>query len=94
MKRFQLRLYVIGNSVLSKRAIANLELLCAQAEFDRAYEIKVIDLLKHPQLAEEEKILATPVLIRHFPEPMRRIIGDLSNLSDVLVGLDLTESDH
>lgn len=90
MKRFQLRLYIIGNNSLSQRAIANLEQLCAQPQFDSTYEVRVIDLLEHPQLAEEEKILATPVLIRHFPEPMRRIIGDLSNTTDVLVGLDLT----
>ncbi|MEO5344346.1 MAG: circadian clock protein KaiB [Gammaproteobacteria bacterium SHHR-1] len=90
MKKYLLCLYIIGDNPLSKRALSNLQEICSEPLFDATYEVKVIDLLKHPQLAEDEKILATPVLIRHFPEPMRRIIGDLSNTSEVLVGLDLT----
>jgi circadian clock protein KaiB len=85
---YLLRLYVTGKSGHSVAAIRNLERLCAE-ELKSDYEIEVIDVLEHPQLAEDEKILATPTLVRRLPTPMRKIIGDLSRLDQVLIGLDL-----
>ena len=88
---YRLRLYVTGRTPASQRAIANLEQICA-AELQGRYEIEVIDVLEHPQLAEYEKILATPTLVRQLPEPVRKIIGDLSEREKVLLGLDLLPS--
>ncbi|MDX1979119.1 MAG: circadian clock protein KaiB [Bryobacteraceae bacterium] len=88
MERTTLRLYVAGNTLNSRRAISNLRDICQQ-ELDESYEIVIIDVLERPQLAEDEKILATPTLIKQLPPPLRRIIGDLSNRANVLVGLDL-----
>lgn len=88
MERTTLRLYVAGNTLNSRRAISNLRDICQQ-ELDESYEIVIIDVLERPQLAEDEKILATPTLIKQLPPPLRRIIGDLSNRTNVLVGLDL-----
>ncbi len=88
---YRLRLYVTGRTPASQRAIANLEQICA-AELHGEYEIEVIDVLEHPQLAEYEKILATPTLVRQLPEPVRKIIGDLSEREKVLLGLDLLPS--
>ena len=89
--KYQLRLYVTGRTGPSTRAIKNLErILRAQTGDD--YELKVIDVLEHPQLAEDEKILATPTLVKTFPEPIRKIIGDLSQLENVLLGLDMIPS--
>lgn len=93
MVRQVVRLYVLGDTPIARRAIENLRALCAQPEFNALYETEVIDLLEHPTLAEEERIIATPVLIRKLPEPMRRIIGDLSNQERVLVGLDILGRD-
>ena len=84
---FVLKLYVTGETPNSLRAIRNLqEIVQGLAE---GYEVKVIDILKHPQLVEEEKIIATPTLAKELPLPLRRIIGDLSDKERVLVGLDL-----
>ncbi|MBT3045984.1 MAG: circadian clock protein KaiB [gamma proteobacterium symbiont of Ctena orbiculata] len=87
------RLYVLGYTPIAQRAIENLKLLCQQPEFSTVYDTEVINLLDQPSLAEEEKILATPVLIKKLPEPMRRIIGDLSDRERVLVGLDIFTKD-
>lgn len=89
MQKHVLRLYVVGATPIARRAIKNLEALCAHPEVGAIYDTEVIDLLQRPALAEEEKILATPVLIKELPEPMRRIIGDLSDKEKVLVGLDI-----
>lgn len=91
MNSFVLRLYVTGNTPRTERAIKNLQQIC---EHDLAgqYEMVVIDVLERPQLAEDEKILATPTLIKHLPPPLRRIIGDLSDTEKVLMGLDLFPS--
>jgi circadian clock protein KaiB len=88
MVEYILRLYVTGTTPSSKRAIANLKKLCAE-ELDAKYEIKVIDVLEFPQLAEDDRILATPTLIKALPPPLRRVIGDLSDNEKVLLGLDL-----
>jgi circadian clock protein KaiB len=86
------RLYIVGYTPIAQRAIENLKLLCKQPEFSAVYDTEVINLLDNPSLAEEEKILATPVLVKKLPEPMRRIIGDLSDKERVLVGLDIFKS--
>ncbi len=85
---YKLRLYVTGHSPRTERAVANLKQIC-QDELDGQYELTIIDVLERPQLAEEEKILATPTLIKELPPPIRRIIGDLSDRDKVLLGLDL-----
>jgi circadian clock protein KaiB len=85
---FQLRLYVAGQTPKSLRAFANLKKLCEQHLHDR-YRIEVIDLLENPHLAKGDQILAIPTLVRKLPQPLRKIIGDLSNTERVLVGLDL-----
>ncbi len=83
-----LRLYVAGQSPRSAAALRNLELICEEHLAGR-YRIEVIDLLKQPQLARGDQIVAVPTLVRHLPPPMKKIIGDLSNADRVLVGLDL-----
>ena len=86
---YKLRLYITGCTSQSQRAIENLRQIC-EAELQGRYEIEVIDVLEHPCLAEHEKILATPTLVKRHPEPVRKIIGDLSNHERVLLGLDLS----
>jgi circadian clock protein KaiB len=88
----QLRLYVAGQTPKSLAALSNLKLICAQ-HLDREYELEVIDLVKNPQLAQGDQILAIPTLVRNLPVPIRKIIGDLSNVDRVLVGLDLRDAD-
>jgi len=82
-------MYVTGQTPRAERAIANLRRLC-EHEFAGRYEIEVIDVLEHPELAEQERILATPTLVRFLPPPLRRVIGDLSDSDKVLLGLDLS----
>ena len=88
MNQYILKLYITGHTPKSDRAIANLQSLC-EKELKDQFELDIIDVLENPQLAEDEKILATPTLIRELPTPLRRIIGDLSNTDKVLLGLDL-----
>jgi circadian clock protein KaiB len=88
--RYMLRLYVAGQTPRSLLAIKNLKVICEQYLSDR-YQLEVIDLYQQPQLAEGDQIIAVPTLIKSLPEPMRRIIGDLSNTEKVIVGLDLKE---
>jgi circadian clock protein KaiB len=85
---WDLKLYVAGQSPKSLTALANLKKICEEHLAGR-YRIEVIDLLQNPQLARGDQILAIPTLIRRLPEPIRRIIGDLSNSQRVLVGLDV-----
>lgn len=85
---YELRLYVAGQTDKSMRAIANLSRIC-RTHLDGRYSIEVIDLTKSPRLAAGEQILALPTLVRRLPEPVRKIIGDLSNEERVLVGLDV-----
>ena len=84
-----LKLYVTGQTPNSQKAIKNLKKVLAM-ELKGAYSLEVIDVLKNPQLAEEDKILATPTLTKVLPPPVRKIIGDLSSIDKVLSGLDLT----
>ena len=83
-----LRLYVAGQTPKSLTAFANLKKICEEHLAGR-YKLEVIDLLENPQLAEGDQILAIPTLVRRLPEPVHKIIGDLSNTERVLVGLDL-----
>ena len=85
---YHLRLYVAGQTPKSLAALANLKRICEEHLAGR-YDIEVIDLLKNPQLAAGDQILAIPTLVRRLPEPLKRIIGDLSNTEKVLVGLDI-----
>jgi circadian clock protein KaiB len=85
---WELRLYVAGQTPKSLRAFANLKQICEE-HLAGKYRIEVVDLLKNPQLAKGDQILAIPTLVRKLPEPVRKIIGDLSDTDRVLVGLDL-----
>lgn len=85
---WELRLYVAGHSPKSTAAFANLKKICEKNLVGR-YSIEIIDLLKNPQLAKGDQILAVPTLVRKLPEPARKIIGDLSHTERVLVGLDI-----
>jgi circadian clock protein KaiB len=90
MGTFRLRLFITGKTPQSQRAIENLYQIC-EAGLDGAYELEVIDVLKYPALAEDEKVLATPTLVKRLPQPVRKIIGDLSDRDRVLFGLDLQQ---
>jgi circadian clock protein KaiB len=85
---YQLRLYVAGQTPKSVAAIDNLNRIC-ETHLSGRYKIEVIDLLVNPKLAAGDQILAVPTLVRHLPEPIKKIIGDLSNEERVLVGLDV-----
>jgi circadian clock protein KaiB len=85
---YQLRLYVAGQTPKSVLALKNLNEICEE-HLQGRYEIEVIDLRQDPQLASGDQILAVPTLVRRLPEPIKKIIGDLSNTERVLVGLDL-----
>ncbi len=87
-KTYVLKLYVAGNTPNSMRALKTLKNILDE-EFQGVYALKVIDVLKNPQLAEEDKILATPTLSKILPPPVRKIIGDLTDIERVLIGLDL-----
>ena len=85
---WELRLYVAGQTPKSVAAFGNLKRLCEERLAGK-YRIEIIDLVENPQLAKGDQILAIPTLVRKLPEPMRKIIGDLSNTERVLVGLDI-----
>jgi circadian clock protein KaiB len=86
--KYELRLYVAGKTSKSVTALSNLKRYCEE-HLKGQYKIEVIDLLVHPQLAEGDQIFAIPTLVRKVPEPIRKIIGDLSNEEKVLVGLNI-----
>jgi len=88
LERWDLRLYVAGQTDKSIRAINNLSRICKE-HLEGRYSIEVVDLVKKPQLAEGDQILAIPTLVRRLPEPIKKIIGDLSNEERVLIGLDI-----
>src|SRR6188472_781782 len=87
-KEWQLRLYIAGQTPKSVLALNNIKKYCEE-HLKGIYTIEIIDLLKEPQLAEGDQIFAIPTLVRKFPEPLRKIIGDLSNEEKVLVGLNI-----
>ncbi|MEP6622686.1 MAG: circadian clock KaiB family protein [bacterium] len=88
LTRYLLRLFVTSASSRTQVAIANLKRIC-EVELHGQYDLEIIDVLEHPELAEHEKILATPTLIKSLPLPLRRVIGDLSNTEKVLLGLEV-----
>ena len=88
LSKYLLRLFVTSASSRTATAVANLKRICEQ-ELDGLYELEIIDVLEHPEIAEDEKILATPTLIKTLPPPLRRVIGDLSNTEKVLLGLEV-----
>lgn len=88
--KYLLRLFITGRTPKSVQCIANLQRICEQ-DLNGEYELEIIDVLEHPHLAEEEKILATPTLVKKLPPPVRRLIGDLSDTEKVLIGLDLKD---
>jgi len=83
-----LRLYIAGQTPKSVAALANLKKLCEE-QLPGQYKLEVIDLLEHPELAKADQIVAIPTLVRKLPEPLKRMIGDLSNKARVIVGLEL-----
>jgi len=85
---YELKLYVAGKTLKSETAIKNLKKYCEE-HLKGKYKIEIIDLLKEPQLAEGDQIFAVPTLVKKVPEPIRKIIGDLSNEEKVLVGLNI-----
>lgn len=87
-KQYNLRLYIAGQTPKSIAALANLRRICDE-HMKGQYEVEVIDLMESPHLAQKDQIVAIPTLVRQLPEPLKRIIGDLSNTQRVLVGLDL-----
>ena len=90
---YQLRLYVAGQTSRSVAALANLKKIC-ETHLAGRYTIELIDLMVNPTLAAGDQILAVPTLVRHLPEPIKKIIGDLSNEDRVLVGLDIHPLEH
>jgi circadian clock protein KaiB len=89
-EKYLLRLYVTGTTPHSVQAISNIKRICEE-HFKGRYDLEVIDLYQHPNLASGEQIIAAPTLIRKLPLPLRRVIGDMSNTEKVLFGLDLRE---
>ncbi len=87
-KKWELRLFVAGQTARAAVAFTNLKKICDE-HLAGQYSIEIIDLLKHPQLGRGDQIVAVPTLVRKLPQPVRKIIGDLSNTQRVLIGLDL-----
>lgn len=85
---YMLRLYIAGQTPRSVAALANLKKIC-DTYLEQKYEIEVIDLLENPKLAQTDQIIAIPTLVRKLPEPVKKIIGDLSNVERVLIGLEI-----
>lgn len=90
-ERWELRLYIAGQTPKSLNAFANLKRIC-EAHLTGRYTIEIIDLMQNPQLAAGDQIVAIPTLVRRLPEPLRRIVGDLSNTERTLVGLQLRQA--
>jgi len=88
---WDLRLYVAGQTARSAIALENLQRIC-RTHLEGKFQLEVVDVLKNPQLARGDQILALPTLVRKLPEPMKKIIGDLSHEERVLIGLDLREA--
>lgn len=88
LSRYILRLYVTGKTSKAEVAIANLRRICEE-ELQGQYDLRIIDVLEEPQTAEDDRILATPTLIKSLPPPLRRVIGDLSDKHKVLLGLEV-----
>ncbi|MEO5580634.1 MAG: circadian clock KaiB family protein [Gemmatimonadaceae bacterium] len=92
LSKYLLKLYVTGASARTNSAIANLRRICEQ-ELAGRYQLEIIDVLEFPHLAEDDRILATPTLVKSLPLPLRRVIGDLSDREKVLLGLEVQSAD-
>lgn len=92
-EKLRLVLYIAGTTQRSQLAIENLRRICRQELRDR-YDLQIVDVFERPQLAEDERIVATPTLIKKLPMPMRRLIGDMSETEKVLIGLDIRTADR
>lgn len=92
-EKYLLRLYVTGNTPQSTRAIINLKKIC-EGYLKGRYDLEIIDIYKRPELARGEQIVAAPTLVKLLPSPMRKLIGDLSSVEKVLLGLDLKHLDQ
>lgn len=88
-ERYRITIYIAGRTATARRTLANLERLRERLPGDQKMDIQVVDVLEHPEVAEQEKVLATPMVVRESPDPVRRVIGDLSELEEAIVGLDL-----
>ena len=88
---WDLRLYVAGQTPKSIAALANLKKIC-QEHLQEKYNIEIVDLVRNPQLARKDQILAIPTLVRNLPTPIKKIIGDLSNTEKVLLGLEIRQA--
>src|SRR4051812_30789972 len=88
LSKYVLKLYVAGANARTERAVANLRRICEQ-ELANLYELEIVDVLENPQVAEDDRILATPTLIKQLPPPLRRVVGDLSDKEKVLFGLEV-----
>jgi circadian clock protein KaiB len=88
LPEYILRLYVTGSSPKAAAAISNLRRICDE-ELRGQYDLQIVDVLEHPQAAEDDRVLATPTLIKRLPLPLRRVIGDLSDKHKVLLGLEV-----
>jgi len=86
--KYLLKLFITGYTPQAERAIKNLKSIC-ENELKGTYHLEIVNILENPQLAEDERIIATPTLVKMLPAPLRRVIGDLSNTEKVLLGLDL-----
>ncbi len=88
MAKYHFKLYIVGQTLRSQNAIANIQYICRH-QLDGDYHLSIIDILEQPQIADQDKILATPTLVKAQPPPVRRVIGDLSESKKVLIGLGL-----
>jgi len=93
MGKILLKLYISGKSSMATMVIKNINRLIKE-ELKGNYELEIIDVIEKPHLAEEEKIFATPTLVKKLPLPLRKIIGDLTNIDKVLLGLDIVKIDR
>ncbi|MEQ8264177.1 circadian clock KaiB family protein [Pseudohaliea sp.] len=89
-----LKIYIAGMTPAALRALRNLREICESFRDDGNFDISVIDILQHPQLAEDEKILATPTVVRSLPPPIRKLVGDLTDREQAILGLDLVAVDE
>jgi len=91
-EKYLLKLYIVGGTSHAERVVADITRICEE-ELDHQYALEVVDVLEQPALAEDDQIIATPTLIKVLPEPLRRVIGDLSDGKKLLVGLGLRRAD-
>ena len=91
-KRYKLRLFITGSTPRSTRAIENMHLICEQ-NLKGQYDVEIVDVYQNPEATKELQIIATPTLVKILPEPLRRIIGDLSDKERVLAGLEIAPPD-